>query len=231
MKNIRWIFFDLDDTLYDQAAPFEAAMNEIFPHLPSEIHIYELFKRTRYYSDVLWKDFVKNNISLKEVRIQRILLSLQDFGFSSTPTECEVFQQNYNLNLSNIQLLHDLPKLLSGLKQHYQLGIITNGPTEHQYQKIKRLHLLDWFQHENIFISEQIGITKPDPAIFHYVNNRIGSSPEQNVYVGDTWENDVSPSIQAGWNSIWFNHRKRSPESDHTPLLEIEKIAQIKSIL
>jgi FMN phosphatase YigB (HAD superfamily) len=229
--NIKWIFFDLDDTLYDQAAPFVATIDEIFPALLNKIQVYELFKRTRFYSDLLWKEFVKGKISLKEVRIQRILLSLQDFGVFITPKEGDVFQQQYNFNLSIIQLLSEVQGFLPIIKQNFQVGIITNGPADHQYQKIKKLHLLDWIPEENIFISEQVGVAKPDPEIFNYVNTMVGSSPKNNLYIGDSWENDIAASIQAGWNSVWFNHRKRIPESNHTPLLETEKISSIHSIL
>jgi FMN phosphatase YigB (HAD superfamily) len=59
------------------------------------------------------------------------------------------------------------------------------------------------------FISDGLGVAKPDPYIFEYVARKKQIAPSRLIYVGDSWTNDVVPPIVSGWNSIWYNHRNR----------------------
>lgn len=68
-----------------------------------------------------------------------------------------------------------------------------------------------------IFISDAVGLAKPDPAIFAHVNRVTGTTPENSLYVGDTWANDVVGALTAGWKVCWYNPRGRQPGTDHAP--------------
>ncbi|MDG0841875.1 HAD-IA family hydrolase [Staphylococcus equorum] len=61
----------------------------------------------------------------------------------------------------------------------------------------------------NIFISEDIGSEKPDSAAFLKVDHMLNIKPEDTIYVGDSWENDVTGSLNAGMKPIWFNGDKK----------------------
>jgi FMN phosphatase YigB (HAD superfamily) len=126
------------------------------------------------------------------------------------------------------KLFQDVPSLLLQLKtKGFQLGIITNGPTEYQLNKIKSLGLTAFFPRDLLFISDEVGVAKPNPAIFHYTAQKVNKSCEDLLYIGDTWENDVVAPINAGWQSIWFNHRQRQPVSKHKPFAEIKCLSKI----
>ncbi|HET7037026.1 MAG TPA: HAD family hydrolase [Thermomicrobiaceae bacterium] len=44
----------------------------------------------------------------------------------------------------------------------------------------------------------EAGVGKPEPAIFHYALERLGTRPEETLYVGDTYEHDVLGARAAG---------------------------------
>ena len=44
----------------------------------------------------------------------------------------------------------------------------------------------------------EAGAGKPEPAIFHYALERLGTRPEETLYVGDTYEHDVLGARAAG---------------------------------
>jgi 2-haloacid dehalogenase len=46
-----------------------------------------------------------------------------------------------------------------------------------------RFPFLQWFQH--IVISGEVGLTKPDPAIFHLAIERCGLTPEHTLFIDD----------------------------------------------
>ncbi|MEW9674387.1 HAD family hydrolase [Ammoniphilus sp. 3BR4] len=213
---IRNVFFDLDDTLYDQLKPFERALQNVFSnqlYLPVE----QIFKRSRFYSDLLWKDYVKNAISLDELRVQRISLALAELGYPISAEQAKTIQSEYEIQQGFLQLDSTIRDTLNGLLANdYQLGIITNGPTRHQGNKIEALGLTAIIPTSRIFISDAIGIAKPNPALFKEVEKRLGLIPGTPIYIGDSWNNDVVAPMEAGWTSIWYNHRHQVPDRAST---------------
>ena len=230
--NITTIFFDLDDTLHDHQKPFAHSLKTSFPSLSADFPIHTGYKRLRYHSDVLWKDYVNNSISLYDLRLKRIILALRDFDIEITEEQAASFQKQYEKELSQITLFPEVPTLLHTLEDNgIQIGLITNGPVQHQMNKIKALSLHDYFSPELIIISDGVGIAKPDPRIFHEAAGRVDAAPEQILYVGDTWHNDIVGPIEAGWQAIWYNLRKRIPETEHKPVLVTEDLTSILSFL
>ncbi|MDQ0338627.1 FMN phosphatase YigB (HAD superfamily) [Caldalkalibacillus uzonensis] len=105
--------------------------------------------------------------------------------------------------------------------------MITNGPGAHQRKKMNILGLTPFFHPRLILVSDEVGVAKPDPGIFEQAQNRVGYPPDQLLYVGDSWTNDVMAPIRAGWHTVWFNHRKKKAESHHKPLLEVARLDSI----
>ncbi|MEB7852983.1 HAD-IA family hydrolase [Staphylococcus equorum] len=82
----------------------------------------------------------------------------------------------------------------------------------------------------NIFISEDIGSEKPDSAAFLKVTHMLNIKPEDTIYVGDSWENDVSGSLNVGMKPIWFNgDKKRNDKNIEVTNSSIEKL--VKSLI
>ncbi|MGG5252722.1 HAD-IA family hydrolase [Neobacillus sp. SM06] len=81
--------------------------------------------------------------------------------------------------------------MLKHLKDEgYELGIITNGPTEHQMQKIKSLGIRKYISRELMFVSDEVRAANPGPKIFHHAPIRVGYSLKELLYIGDSWTND-----------------------------------------
>ena len=67
---------------------------------------------------------------------------------------------------------------------------------------LDELGLLDRFQ--EVIISAEVGIEKPDPAIFEHALQRLGRAPERAVHVGDTWNDDILGARKFGMKAIWL---------------------------
>lgn len=226
------IFFDLDDTLHDSQKPFSDAIKKIIPMLSDNNAIESLYKRFREFSDLLWNDYINKEITLEELRIQRITLALQTYYSNISSELAKRFQKQYDISLKEIEVFPEVPELLERIKgMGIQLGIITNGPIQHQMGKIENLGLTKYISKELIFISDEVGVAKPHPEIFSYVAKSINYSSKELLYIGDSWTNDVLGSYQAGWKSIWFNHRKRTPDTDHKPIAEITELPALLSAI
>lgn len=218
LRETEAVFFDLDDTLYDQLTPFQLSLDYCRIDLAS-IKVEELFKKVRYFSDVLWKVHIRGEISLDLLRIERIRCAFNDFDLSLSNQQASEIQERYEYEQ---QQINPFPEVLSIIKDLQSMklivGVLTNGPVQHQMNKIKALQIDQIIPPERIFISDGIGIAKPDKRVFEYVQRQVNIESNKCCYIGDTWENDVVPPIEAGWTSMWFNHRKRKPQSNHIPL-------------
>ncbi|WP_208592290.1 HAD family hydrolase [Gracilibacillus suaedae] len=224
------IFFDLDDTLYDLMAPFASALQKELPHISQTLgnEIDSFFSATRQYIDGLWKEYLKGEKTLQEIRIERYQLAARDFNLIISTDEGKRLQEQYEAEQAKISLPPDVEALLRELNdKDVCIGIITNGTTEGQTNKIKTLELDQYFSDNHIFISNEIGLAKPQPEIFHFVHERCQLENYRCYYIGDSWNLDVEGALHTNWYPIWFNHRHRDPQRHTEGYLEITNLRQL----
>jgi len=86
-------------------------------------------------------------------------------------------------------------------RQKIKLGVITNGKTQWQQQKLDSLGLTPLF--DTVLISEAEGLRKPDRAIFERALERLSVRAGDAMFVGDNPEADVAGSRTAGLVPVW----------------------------
>lgn len=198
------LIFDLDDTLYDPMKPFKKAFTKVFDNI--NINLEKLYKYSRKYSDEAFTLCENGEISIKDLRIYRITKAMKEFGIDISKEKASQFQENYENNQKYILLKKGFKEILNYCKdKNLNIGIITNGPQDHQFKKIESLNLLNWFKRENIFISGELGYAKPCKKIFDIAVKQMNIENQENYYIGDNFINDIEGAKNAGWNTIWFN--------------------------
>lgn len=201
------VFFDVDDTLYNQRDTFQRAYDELFGNR-FELEIEKLFLARQRRSDEVFEASQIGAITMEEMYIYRVQKAFEDLGFFVTPEESLKFQELYVKNQQNLSMPQVTRELLDTLKRKgIALGVITNGPFEHQWKKVNALNLLNWMPREHILISGEVGITKPDRGIFDLAKERTGLKAEEMWFVGDSYENDILGAKGAGWHNLWVNRR------------------------
>ncbi|MFC7485000.1 HAD family hydrolase [Luedemannella flava] len=93
----------------------------------------------------------------------------------------------------------------SGIGRH----ILTNGPADGQRRKLA-VAGLDTLVDE-LFVSEELGFAKPDPAAFQAVLGRLGAQPGEVLVVGDSMSADVAPARALGMPALWYAPDARQP--------------------
>jgi putative hydrolase of the HAD superfamily len=109
-------------------------------------------------------------------------------------------------------LFPDVIECLDALESRYRLGVIANQPTSVR-AAMERDGLARYF--EVWGVSDDLGLQKPDPALFAHVLSTAGVSPVRTVMVGDRLDYDVRPAKAAGMRAIWVL-RGEAPD-DPTP--------------
>jgi putative hydrolase of the HAD superfamily len=96
----------------------------------------------------------------------------------------------------------DVAEVIASLRRrNIQLGLITNGGSAMQRAKIQALGL--GADLSVVVVSEELGLEKPDPAIFRHALSALGCAPERAWFVGDHPDIDVRGAARAGLTGFW----------------------------
>ncbi len=89
-------------------------------------------------------------------------------------------------------------ELLARLSGRYRLGVIANQPPGTP-ERLERYGLADYFQ---VCVSSgEVGVSKPDAAIFRLALERAGCAPQDAVMIGDRLDNDIRPAKALGFGT------------------------------
>ncbi|MEB7792178.1 HAD family hydrolase [Enterococcus faecalis] len=207
MHNIKLIVFDLDNTLYDFNENWKKGHREIFRELLLDNEIdYNIFMDVYIKEDLrLWKHLSNGDITLKELRIFRVVNALKFFGKEFTTREGQHFYESmFKYLISSITIDNEINDLLEKLSVSCELVMLTNGFSNEQNLKINKLGFKDYFS--KIYISEDIGIEKPDIRVFQRILTDKNISPENVLMIGDSLDNDILPAEKIGINTLHLNY-------------------------
>lgn len=197
------LVFDVDDTLYEQIVPFENACRSLFD---IDIDMEKFYLLSRYYSDVKFEASRNGEMTMDEYHIYRIQEAAKDLGVYLTDEQAISMQRQYKKNQQILKMSDTTISILEfAKKNNVKMGIITNGPSEHQWAKVNALAVEKWIPRENIIVSGDLGINKPDVRIFVAMQEKLQLGVESLYYIGDSLENDIVGANNAGWKVIWIN--------------------------
>jgi putative hydrolase of the HAD superfamily len=91
---------------------------------------------------------------------------------------------------------------LRKLTENYKLALISNTMSDQPREMLEETGLDSLF--EIIICSRDLGIRKPNPAIFKYVMDEVGVQPRETVHVGDSVEADMEGASASGITPIWI---------------------------
>lgn len=202
------VWFDLDDTLITTSQSLIAAVNASTSYLKAtypaltdkdvalqsmDVWLAELGPGTAGFSRLRHMDLDAFRTHIVEGTLQRLAITginAQDLLRHSATAE-EAAWVCYPGVLS----------LLDNLKQRgVPIGLISNGPTALQHQKLRKCGLLRYF--DNILLDSEIGVSKPDREIFQAA---VELQPKfSHVMIGNDPDADIDGALMAGWKAIWF---------------------------
>jgi len=212
MRNIRTIFFDLDNTLVDHSHAQRSALGDVYNRYRAVFHQIQEEDFIREYvsvNDMLWRALGNNEITVEELRIQSFMQTLQRLftltplikhdlrdAFEIAPYYRAQYEKYTRENAGATRVLQEL-------SNSYPLGVISNGFTLIQNIKLDQLGWRKYFS--RIVLSEDVGTMKPHPGIFTAAVSSLECAPHEIAYIGDSFENDIAPAKRCGWMTVWYN--------------------------
>ncbi|MCM3764761.1 HAD family hydrolase [Neobacillus niacini] len=111
-------------------------------------------------------------------------------------------------------------KVLETLKnQGYRLALLSNWDLSCR-AVLKQIGVYDYFEH--ILVSSEVQISKPDARIFQKLIELSDCRPDEILYVGDNYYDDVIGARKAGIDTVLINRfgGEGIDEIDYEPLVE-----------
>ena len=100
-----------------------------------------------------------------------------------------------------------LVEFIRGLRGDYTTVLLSNAWDDLRPLLVNSWKIADAF--DEIFISAEMGLAKPDPAIYQEVVRQLAVDPEKIVFVDDFIKN-VEAAREVGWNAIHFRTREQA---------------------
>jgi putative hydrolase of the HAD superfamily len=229
--SLKAVFFDIDDTLFSTTEFAERArrgaadaMRRHGLRLPTDHILREL-------SEVI-AEFSSNY----EHHFDKLLLRLPRRAFDGVNPAILVaagVHAYHDAKVHQLRPYADVPPVLRKLS-HTDLvrGIITSGLQQKQADKVLRLGLYEYFTPTAIFISDQIGISKPNPKLYQRACDEVGVQPRETMYVGDHPTQDVDPANALGMITVHVRRGRHAPEQGKTKAAyELKNFKELLTVL
>lgn len=227
MPRYDYVLFDADNTLYDFDRAEREALRKVlarrgYPTGPEVIERYLTINRD------LWARFDRGEVRQDWLVVERFAAFTRAMGGADDPAE---FNREYLQRLGEgAYLLPGAEALCRRLAGPCTLAIVTNGVALAQRSRFQASPLKAVIP--RIFISEEIGAGKPDPAFFRAVFREMGiADPGRVLMVGDNLLTDIKGGLSAGTDTAWYNPRRLPAAAGITPTYEIASYPELEALV
>ena len=225
------ILFDLDDTLCDYAAARETRLRIAFTR--------SIAACSRNGEEIDIDRMIVDSINLHPHGADHFPELFSRFGIEA-PAEALSAADWYRTNrFHGLKLFPEVREVVPLVRLRLArsapgagrpVGIVTNGPAEVQRAKLDLLGIEDLV--DFAIVSEEFGLSKPDPEIFHEALRYAGVSASEAVFVGDSPEFDIAGAQSADIPSVWVNRYDLAWNSPGPPpTRQIRTLAELPRLL
>jgi putative hydrolase of the HAD superfamily len=217
------VLFDLDDTLFDHAGCARQALVAVHGSNPALAAMtFDALERTHAeFLEALHTDVMLGRVPLEAARRERFRRLLAASGAEANDRVAARLAATYrDAYRESRRAVPGAAALLAAVKARARIGIVSNNLLDEQQEKL-RTCALDPFV-DALVVSEEVGVSKPDPQIFEVALERLACAPKDTVMVGDSWTADIAGAQAAGIRAIWFNPRQLQIPDDRTPVAQLD---------
>lgn len=221
---MKFVFFDIDGTLFDDESAQRAGAREFHRAHRAELdHTDDGFwDAWRAVAEEYFDRYLAGEFSFRGQRRER-LRKLFDREVPDAEADA-LYEEYYAYYRGNWRLF---PEAEACFESFPRRGIISNGDSQSQREKIAVVGLAGRF--EPVLISGDIDVPKPDARIFLEACERAGRAPGECLYVGDRPETDALGAARAGMTGVWVDRQGTggAPQG----IIEISTLAELPGVV
>ena len=197
---IKAVAFDFDSTLYSRDKTYEKMVDDFMEYFKEELR-----------EDVTRDEVLKalQDSDRKGIyegpHFSRIYVRLMETGIFQTEPEFDRYYKGFIESAfpPAVTQFDDTVSTLQGLrKKGYKVGVLTNGPSKYQRDKLASTDVEE--NVDVVLIGGELPQQKPNRVAFEAVANALGCELEEVAYVGDHPRVDMDGARQWGMMPIWF---------------------------
>ena len=218
-RGVTLVSLDLDDTLLDTDGAAEervgaavAEARRVLPRLDPQV------------AELALREAMLAN-PVTQGRMSAFMAALE---IDSTSAEGVAIRAAYNrVLLDALDWIEGAREVVLQLRERFTLAIVTNGPSELQWGKVRKFRVDSLVDH--VIVSGDVGHHKPDPAIFRHLLEVAGREATAAAHVGDSIHSDIAGACAAGMTAIWYppHKRQRDDIGEHRPDAVIERLEDL----
>ncbi|MDO9589586.1 MAG: HAD family hydrolase [Microcella sp.] len=232
------VLFDLDDTLMAHTRAVDEAIALAQSTAGGAFAADEAVAVQRRWAELEERHYTRyltGELTYLGQRIWRARDLLAPYGIAVDDDEALAWFERYLVGYRAAWRLFDdvLPAIDALLVSvpEVRFGIITNGDLAFQTDKLHRIDLWDRLdltpvradgsvddptRRGRVIASGELGVTKPNPRVFHAAAAAFGVAPARCAYTGDRVRTDAVGAHDAGMLGIWLDRgENRNPVTDH----------------
>nr|WP_054055953.1 HAD family hydrolase [Alloactinosynnema sp. L-07] len=212
---------DIDDTVIDYTGSARSALSELI----GRDDMWQAWQRV---TDEYSAKAVSGELDHATMRRTRTKAFLADLGvLLDDDAVAELEERRLSrMNLS-WRLFPDTRPCLDWLRAAgFAIAAVTNASAPHQRARLAAQGISRYF--DVVVSAGELGVAKPDPAIFHAACRQLGIPPAQTLHVGDRLDLDAAAARAAGLHGVWLNRAAQRSDVD-VPM--IETLADLPELL
>ncbi|MCI9724334.1 HAD family hydrolase [Vibrio parahaemolyticus] len=235
---LKAIFFDMDETLCgtsqaDKAAgqKFAAWIQQTYPQVSDPQAFLQRYLQGVYKKlNAEFPQLVALLPDENAFRCGLIQTILAENGIHIDAEQAQQAQHYFDsARMGAFTFFPGVKEMLTDLRKHYKLVVITNGPIFSQHPKLKATQMDEWVDH--IIVGGEEPEEKPAASIFQKALNLVDVKPEEALNIGDSLAADIAGANNMGILSVWVNATGASNPTEITPNFEIRETVELKEIL
>lgn len=195
------ITFDIDDTLYSTSDFVRLARaNSLKAMIEMGMKI-DLETATNELGEVIL-EFTSNDEHHFDRLLQRLPAEVLN-GLNPAILVATGVAAYHDTVVHSLVPYEDVVACLKDLhKRGFVMGVVSQGYTVKQAEKLVRLRILPFIEKRAIFISDQMGMSKSNPKFFQRAAQCQNVPCDRCMHIGDRPDRDIDPANGAGWVTV-----------------------------
>ncbi|MCC3278903.1 HAD family hydrolase [Arthrobacter sp. zg-Y40] len=207
-RSIDAVLFDIDETLVDLQAAMGSTLQAVGAADLTHFTAADWDAYTALFAadpQGHYESYLAGRLDFADQRVLRLQHAREQAGLAPLDSDAaRAWNDAYEQALPRyFRAFDDVVPLLDALDARgISYGAVSNNV--HDYQRAK----LDAAGLERIKVLvgiDTVGVSKPDPIIFHEGVRLLGAAPERTAYVGDNLRVDAAGAVAAGLLGVWLD--------------------------
>ena len=225
----KYLLWDIDGTVLNFLASESYAIRFLFKKYNIGECSDEMLKTYSQINSRYWQKLERGELTKPEILVGRFQEFFSLIGADTSIAED--FNRDYQVTLGDhIEFEDNAKEILLAQKKVYTIAAVTNGTKVAQEKKLSLSGLDKVIDY--IFISENIGVEKPNKEFFDYVFEKMNIQDKKEVLIiGDSLTSDIKGGVIAGIDTCWFNPHHKENNLNIPVTYEIDNLAEISDIV